>query len=338
VERIVEGKRSSTVVSAPLEVGPLNFRETYMRDFKRFAPQINAALDEFTKAGDGHSVWGMLYFLRGSGIEVESGKYVDLGRQAITGFETESMGADLADMHARMRALGHKTEITKNAEDAMHTLLSSARGYGDGWTIAHMLHNMHGFQDLMESVQILDGNGYNDSGFMGEALEKARADKDAGSVGWLHLRMRGLGNKTDITLRDKALFFREYQRVAEGVGKMQPQDEGFADAVKTLVGMNYLYRMWDKEAKPAEERKERLVRFASEKVKEGEMLVGFRETAHEERPALEVTVKRKARLFGFIPVDMRATVTYDLESGEWVMQKLPWWSFMAAKERTATAK
>ena len=62
---------------------PLGFRETVLKDLKRFEPQIRNALDSYVRSGDGHSVWGLLYYLRGSDVTVDNSGYVDIGYRAL---------------------------------------------------------------------------------------------------------------------------------------------------------------------------------------------------------------------------------------------------------------
>jgi hypothetical protein len=148
------------------------------------------------------------------------------------------MGADIADMHTRMRALGQTTQITGKAEHSMQGLLLNARGYGDGWTVAHMLHNMRGFPYLKEKPEVSE----DDRKLMQDTLQEARTERDAGLISWMHLRMHGLGEQTETTTREKAIFWREYKKAAKALDAGQLDEQTSNETVKALVGLNYLYR------------------------------------------------------------------------------------------------
>ena len=49
----------------------------------------------------------------------------------------------------------------------------------------------------------------------------------------------------------------------------------------------------------------------------------------EDKPIYNIRKTRKAKLFGFIPIDMKVTSKIDAEKRELIEEKRPWWSFMA---------
>jgi hypothetical protein len=228
------------IPNAPQQAGerakpqrPMDFRETAIKDITRFAPQVNEALLAYATAGDGRSVWSMMMFLDGSGIPVDKNRFLELGRESLARLERADMGPDIADVHTGMRALGHKTEITDGAESSMQAMLYNARMYEDGWATTHLLHRMGDFKDLKEPPQVSD----RDKQLGQDALSQARDEKDAGAIWWIHHRLRRLGERTEITLRDQALLWMEFRKAAKDL------DDGRfdQDTVKTMVGLRHLY-------------------------------------------------------------------------------------------------